>query len=434
MTGLMHEKEFSRKAFVKGGGALIVGISALGAVAGKASAANGLTPFAQRGPGDYLPNTAAVDTWITITPQNTCIVTHGETELGHGTPTGILMLTAEELNMDFSQMTYAHPESWLNVTGGGSGSSGISSRSTSIRAAAAYAKQILLGMASTNLGVPVANLTVASGVISGGGKSVKYGDLIGGKLFNYTMTTDNGGQISAHARPGHREAGQPVHRRRQVVPPDRHPGEGARHLHLHPERPDPRHASRPAGAAARCGCEHGTERPSGQRRRVVDQPHPGRSGRADPELARRRRSEGVRRDPGCCTAEGRLAVRSEAAGLRQLLGLAAEDGRHGCTEPGPLHGPVRPCRREPRRRSEDGLGDLQVPLQQLHADRPALRGRRRQCRCQQGNRVRPGAGPHRPFGEPRRRRQQHHRRLHAGRELPRHLVRRRELVRRRADG
>jgi CO/xanthine dehydrogenase Mo-binding subunit len=107
------------------------------------------------------------------------------------------MLIAEELNMDFSQMTYAHPESWLNVTGGGSGSSGISSRSTSARAASAYAKQILLGMASTKLGVPVANLSVASGVISGGGQSVKYGDLIGGKLFNYTMSTNNGGQVSA---------------------------------------------------------------------------------------------------------------------------------------------------------------------------------------------------------------------------------------------
>ena len=50
------------------------------------------------------------------------------------------MLAAEELNMNFDQMWYAHPESWLNVTGGGSGSSGISSRSTKIRAAAAYAQ------------------------------------------------------------------------------------------------------------------------------------------------------------------------------------------------------------------------------------------------------------------------------------------------------
>ncbi len=39
MTGLMHEKEFSRKSFVKAGGALIIGFSVAGATfAGKASA------------------------------------------------------------------------------------------------------------------------------------------------------------------------------------------------------------------------------------------------------------------------------------------------------------------------------------------------------------------------------------------------------------
>ena len=46
--------------------------------------------------------------------------------------------------------------------------------------------QALLGLASTKLGVPVANLTVSSGVVSGGGQTVKYGDLMGGKLFNLT--------------------------------------------------------------------------------------------------------------------------------------------------------------------------------------------------------------------------------------------------------
>ncbi|HUZ82810.1 MAG TPA: xanthine dehydrogenase family protein, partial [Gaiellaceae bacterium] len=42
----------------------------------------------------------------------------------------------------------------------------------------------LLNMASTSLGVPVAGLSVAKGVVSGGGKTVTYGQLIGGSLFN----------------------------------------------------------------------------------------------------------------------------------------------------------------------------------------------------------------------------------------------------------
>jgi len=187
MTGLMHEKEFSRKTFVRGGGALIVGFSALGALSGKAQAATGNTPFTARTPADFLPDLQSIDSWVAVTSDNKVIVTHGETELGHGTPTGILVLVAEEMNMTMDQMIYAHPETWLNATGGGGGSGGISSRSTQTRAAAAYAMQQLFNMASTKLGVPVASLTATAGVISAGSNSVKYSDLIGGKTFNYEM-------------------------------------------------------------------------------------------------------------------------------------------------------------------------------------------------------------------------------------------------------
>ena len=47
MTEMLN-KEFSRKTFVKGGGALIIGYSAF---VGSAAAANGNTPFDQRGLG-----------------------------------------------------------------------------------------------------------------------------------------------------------------------------------------------------------------------------------------------------------------------------------------------------------------------------------------------------------------------------------------------
>jgi CO/xanthine dehydrogenase Mo-binding subunit len=93
MTGLLHEKEFSRKSFLRGTGVLVV---SYGAIAGAANAATGNTPFNARGPGDYLPNLNAVDTWLAITPDNRVIVSHGEPEFA-GTPTGILMLVAEEL-------------------------------------------------------------------------------------------------------------------------------------------------------------------------------------------------------------------------------------------------------------------------------------------------------------------------------------------------
>src|SRR4029077_8923852 len=92
MTGFMHEKEFSRKNFIKGSSAVVAGLSVAG-IAGKASAATGNTPFSQRGPQDYNPDVNAVDTWLAISPDNKAIITHGEPEFA-GTPTGILMLAA----------------------------------------------------------------------------------------------------------------------------------------------------------------------------------------------------------------------------------------------------------------------------------------------------------------------------------------------------
>jgi len=189
MTGFLHEKEFSRKSFLKGSGALAAGLS----LAGTAQASTGNTPFGQRGPADFMaigdPRLTQVDSWVAITPDNKVVVTHGETEFA-GTPTGILMLVAEELNItDMSMMVYARPETWLNSVGGGGGSGGISSRSTVCRAAAAQAMKIMLNMASARLGVPVGSLTANNGVISGGGKSVKYSDLMGGKLFNFDLAT-----------------------------------------------------------------------------------------------------------------------------------------------------------------------------------------------------------------------------------------------------
>jgi nicotinate dehydrogenase subunit B len=188
----MLKKEFSRKTFLKGGGALVVAMTSAGA----AQAATGNTPFAQRGPQDFLPDLNTIDAWIAIRADNTVIVSHGEPEFA-GTPTGILQLVAEELNVSMKQMEYAHPETWLNATGGGGGSGGIPTRSQQCRAAAAYAKQELLKMASTRLGVAVAGLSVTDGVVSGAGKSVTYGELIGGKNFNFTMPRGGFGSSQA---------------------------------------------------------------------------------------------------------------------------------------------------------------------------------------------------------------------------------------------
>jgi CO/xanthine dehydrogenase Mo-binding subunit len=56
------------------------------------------------------------------------------------------------------------------------------------RAAAAAAKATLLDMAAKQLGVARTSLSVTDGVVSGGGRSVTYGALIGDKLFNVRIS------------------------------------------------------------------------------------------------------------------------------------------------------------------------------------------------------------------------------------------------------
>jgi len=185
----MHEKEFSRTTFLKGGGAMVVGLSLAGAgLAGKAQAAPS--------PAGYLPDITKLDSWITIGADNSVTLKMSQIEVGNGITTGFLQVLAEELDTDMSQMFYGHFNNAsapvvdtyvVASTGGEGGSNAMSGQGPKIRAAGALARQALLNLASTSLGVPVASLTVDKGVVSGGGKTVTYGQLVGGKLLNVTL-------------------------------------------------------------------------------------------------------------------------------------------------------------------------------------------------------------------------------------------------------
>ncbi len=140
--------------------------------------------FASFGPA----NSNAIDSWLVVNADNTISVKLGKVELGQGSMTGLLMVAAEELNADMSQMRWITNDTDVTPNQGTTaGSSAISSGGKQTRAASAAAYQTLLGLASTQLGVPVANLSVTKGVVSGGGKTVTYGALLGGKVFNVQM-------------------------------------------------------------------------------------------------------------------------------------------------------------------------------------------------------------------------------------------------------
>ena len=84
----------------------------------------------------------------------------------------------------------------------------------------------------------------------------------------------------------------------------RHPGQGRGYVHLRAQHPHSGDAARRAWSGRAGQGAYGTGATIASRRRELDQAHPRCADRAQGELPRRRRAEGVRRDPGGRAAEG----------------------------------------------------------------------------------------------------------------------------------
>ena len=108
------------QSFLKGGGALIVGISLAGN-GRKRAGGDRFDPFASPGPAD--PN--SVDSFISIHADNSASLNSGRINLGQQSTTGLMLIAAEELDMDFSQFRHiefdtggANPSPNTGNTGG----------------------------------------------------------------------------------------------------------------------------------------------------------------------------------------------------------------------------------------------------------------------------------------------------------------------------
>jgi len=176
----------TRSRFVKGAGAMVVGLSFVGTGAGAKAATGSEIPLL---PGTaHSPNVGLSDAWFTIHADNTITMRTGIAEMGQGSAsTAFAQIAADELNVPYSAITEYVMGDTDRTPGGGIAAGFMFLGAPNIRKVAAYIYQALLGMASTQLGVPVASLTVKDGVVSGGGKSVTYGQLVGGKALNLSI-------------------------------------------------------------------------------------------------------------------------------------------------------------------------------------------------------------------------------------------------------
>ncbi|HJY76029.1 MAG TPA: molybdopterin cofactor-binding domain-containing protein [Burkholderiales bacterium] len=163
-----------RREFLKTTGALVVGFSMFGA-------ANAQT---LRAPKSVAKE--AVDSWLTIGPDNRVTVYCGKVDLGTGSRTALAQLAAEELDVAFERVemvmgdTATTPDQWLtaaNLT--------IFQGGSELRRAAASARRALVERAAERLAVPSSELVVEDGVVrvkANPAQALRYGELIGDGL------------------------------------------------------------------------------------------------------------------------------------------------------------------------------------------------------------------------------------------------------------
>jgi nicotinate dehydrogenase subunit B len=196
MIGVLHETEFSRRTFLRGGGALVVAIGAAGAVT-TVEADGALETFPIVDPGQ-------LDSWLAIDSQGKVTAFTGRVDQGQGKETSYGQTVAEELFVPFSDVTIVMGDTARAPNQGKStATNGITTGLPPLRNAAAQARGTLLSLAAAQLGVSASQLTVSNGVVSVVGnaaQNVSYASLIGGKHFNVTMPVS--GTNAGNAEPG----------------------------------------------------------------------------------------------------------------------------------------------------------------------------------------------------------------------------------------
>ncbi len=166
---------FSRRSFIVGTAAAAGGL-ALGVRLPFGSGSAEAQGAAEAG--------AEVNAWVVVKPDDTCVIRIARSEMGQGTLTGLAQLVAEELECDWKKVAtesitpgqnLARQRVWGEMWTGGS--RGIRTSHDYVRRGGAAARMMLLQAAADEWKVPVAEVSVANGVIThaGSGRRTTYG-------------------------------------------------------------------------------------------------------------------------------------------------------------------------------------------------------------------------------------------------------------------
>jgi len=176
---------------MKATSASIANLSRRTFIVGTAAAAGGLAIGIRlpSGVGSAEAQSAAsagteVQAWVVVKPDDSCVIRIARSEMGQGTLTGLAQLVAEELECDWKKVAtesitpgqnLARKRIWGEM--GTGGSRGIRTSQDYVRRGGAAARMMLLQAAADEWNVPVAEVSVADGVIThaASGRRTTYG-------------------------------------------------------------------------------------------------------------------------------------------------------------------------------------------------------------------------------------------------------------------
>jgi isoquinoline 1-oxidoreductase beta subunit len=161
---------------LQSGGALVIGFML----------PMGLGRLAAQAPGGGGPPPVDPNAFIHIAPDSIVTVLIKHIEFGQGPFTGLATLVAEEMDADWTQMRAEHAPAnqqlyanlFMGLQGTG-GSTAMANSYVQMRKAGAMARWMLVHAAAQSWGVPVDQINVKNGVISGpGGKTGTFGEFV----------------------------------------------------------------------------------------------------------------------------------------------------------------------------------------------------------------------------------------------------------------
>jgi isoquinoline 1-oxidoreductase beta subunit len=155
-----YNSKFDRRSFLIGSAATVGGLSVgFHVPLGDEAIADEATP--------------EINAWVVIRPNETVVIRIARSEMGQGTLTGLAQLVAEELDCDWSKVTYEFPTPGQNLARKRvwgdfltAGSQGIRSSNEFVRKGGAAARMMLVQAAADAWKVPASECVVMDGVIA----------------------------------------------------------------------------------------------------------------------------------------------------------------------------------------------------------------------------------------------------------------------------